>query len=444
MQIIPLFIRRRISSRPNLIKIVDNIGWLFFDKILRMGVGLIVGVWIARYLGPEQFGLLSFATAFVGLFSAIAGLGLKSIVVRDIVRAPAANEEILGTAAMLLFIGGMLAYGLLLATIFWLRPDDALAKALVAILGSIMLFNASEVVVYWFESQVLSKYIVWVKNGSFLVFAAIKVVLIINNAPLIAFAWAIMAEALVVALIMLGMHEPRLRQLSITLVRAKGLMADSWPLLLSGAVLMVQARIDQIMLGQMVGDYEVAQYSVALRIVEAAGVSSMILHSTFAPSIIAAKKGSNAIYLGKLAFLYKLNMLVAVLIALPIAIFSYPIIRLLFGSDYLAASPILALMTVRLIFAHVGVPRSIYLLNENLLKYSAITMIVGTVFNIILNYFLIPEYGGMGATAASLISFAITIFLIDIFYVKTRMNAVLMLKSAISCGSLLRRKSWIL
>ena len=88
MNLIPAFVHRRIAHRPNLVKIVDNIGWLFFDKILRMGVGLFVGVWIARYLGPEQFGLLSFAIAFVGLFGAIATLGLQGIVVRDIVRDP--------------------------------------------------------------------------------------------------------------------------------------------------------------------------------------------------------------------------------------------------------------------------------------------------------------------------------------------------------------------
>jgi O-antigen/teichoic acid export membrane protein len=447
LNLTPAFIRRRIEHRPNLLKIVDNIGWLFFDKILRMGVGLVVGVWIARYLGPEQFGLLSFATAFVGLFGAIAGLGLRDVVVRDIVRDPSSKEETLGTAAVLQFIGSLIAYGLILGMIFWLRPDDALAKALVAILGSMMLFKASEVVVYWFESQVQSKYTVWVQNGSFLVFAAIKVGLILNNAPLIAFAWATIAEALMVALllgVMLGLRGPRLHHLRITLERAKSLLKNSWPVLLSGMVLMVQARIDQIMLGQMVGDSEVAQYSVALRLVETAAVGSMLLHSTFSPSIIEAKRNSENLYFNRLSAFYKLNMLVAILIAVPIALFSYPIIHILFGSEYGPAVPILALMTLRLIFAHVGVPRGIYLLNENLLKYSAFTMAIGTIVNILLNYLLIPSYGGIGATVASLISFSVTIFFIDIVYKKTRENARLMFKSSFSFVSLFRRGSWVL
>lgn len=412
-----------------------------------MGVGLIVGVWVARYLGPEQFGLLSFATAFVGLFGAIAGLGLHSIVVRDIVRDPDGKEATLGTAAVLQFFGGLLAYALILVVIFWLRPDDTLAKFLVAILGSVMLFKASEVAVCWFESQVLSKYTVWVQNGTFLVFAAIKVVLILQNAPLLAFAWAIMAQALIVAvlmLVMLGLRGPRLRQLRVTLARVKGLLADSWPLMLSGMVLMVQARIDQIMLGQMVGDVEVGYYSAALRIIEAAAVSAMILHSTFLPSIIAAKKISEKDYLIKLEAFYKLNALVAITIALPLAIFSPWIIKTLFGEAYAPAALIMSLMTLRIFLAHIGVPRGIYLLNENLLKYSAATMILGTILNIVLNYYLIPMYLGIGATIASLISFFVTIFTVDWFYSKTKTNARLIIKSILTCGSILRKKSWAL
>jgi O-antigen/teichoic acid export membrane protein len=447
MRFLPAFIRRRIEHRPNLLKIIDNIGWLFFDQVLRMGVGLLVGVWVARYLGPQQFGLFSFATAFIGLFGAVAGLGLQSIVVRDIVRDRTCKGEILGTAFVLQFIGGLLAYVLILGAIFLMRPDDTLAKWLVAILGSIMLFKFSEVASYWFESQVLSKYTVWVQNSSFLLFSIVKIALIYYHAPLLAFAWATFAEALVVALLMILIFDrtgEKVRLLSFSLMRAKKIFLDSWPALLTGMVLMIQARIDQIMLGQIIGDLEVAKYSVALRIVETGGVSAMILYSTFAPSIINAKSQSVQVYRNKLAAFYKLNMLIGLLIAIPISIFSHPIINLLFGAEYIASAPVLSLMSARLILGHLGVARSIYLMNENLLKYSAFTMIIGATLNVFLNYLIIPAYGALGAAATSLVSFVVTIFIIDIFYVKTRDNSFLILKSAVLCGSVLRRRSWLL
>lgn len=443
VRFLPDFIKRRILNRPNLVKILDNIGWLFFDKILRMGVGLIVGVWVARYLGPEQFGVFNFALAFVGLFGAIAGLGFQSIVVRDLVRDPFGKEETLGTAAALQFLGGLIAYGLILVAIFWLRPEDTLVKIIVAILGSTVLFKTSEVAVYWFESQVLSKYTVWVQNGVFLVFAVIKVILILKNAQTIAFAWITTAEALVVALLMFGMlslRGPRVRQLRTTIARAKSLLIESWPLLLSGMVLMVQSRIDQIMLGQMVGDVEVGYYSAALRVVELAAISASILQSTFLPAMINAKKESKKSYLSKLEDIYKINALVSILIAVPLVIFSPLIVDILFGEAYYSAILLIRLMALRIFFAHIGMARGIFLLNEGLLKYSAITMIIGTVVNVVLNILLIPIYMGPGATIASLISFFVTIFVVDFYCIKTKANTKLMLRSILMCFSILRRR----
>jgi len=202
LKFVPQSVQEYISQHPQFSKILENIGWLFFDKILRMGLGLLIGVWTARYLGPEQFGLLNFAIAFTWLFGAISTLGLPEIVVRDLVREPDTKLETLGTTAALLFLGGVLTYFLILITIFWIRPEDMLAKVIVAILGSVVLFKASEIAIYWFESQVTSKYTVWVQNGSFLIFAGIKVLLILSGTPLIAFAWAMLAEAMIAAIML--------------------------------------------------------------------------------------------------------------------------------------------------------------------------------------------------------------------------------------------------
>lgn len=443
MKLIPAFIHRRLVHRPNLVKIVKNIGWLFVDSILRMGVGLVIGVWVARYLGPQQFGLLSFALAFTSLFAAIAGLGLQGIVVRDIVNNPGGACETLGTAAVLLLIGGFSSYLLILTGIAYLRPDDTLTRSIIVIMGSIMLLKANEVVLYWFESKVQSKYTVWVQTSVFLVFAAIKVVLILQQAPLMAFVGAMLAEAVVVAFILIGVMNKyglSLAKLRFSAERAKSLFKDSWPLMLSGMFLMVQARIDQIMLGQMVGDTEVGYYSAALRIIETAAVTTVILNSSFAPSILSSKKISEKLYWDRLEDFYKLNVIVAIAVAAPIAIFSPWIIRVLFGQAYTPAALIMSVMTIRLFFSHIGIPRGIYLLNENLLKFSALTMVAGVAVNITLNFLLIPIYQGVGATIASLVSFFVTIFAVDMFYSKTRKNAVLMVRSIFTSITLFRKK----
>ena len=432
MKLIPRFIHRRIAHRPSLVKIVDNIGWLFFDKILRMGVGLIVSVWIARYLGPEQFGLLNFATAFVGLFGAIAGLGLHSIVVRDIVRDPDGKEATLGTAAVLQFFGGLLAYALILVVIFWLRPDDTLAKFLVAILGSVMLFKASEVAVCWFESQVLSKYIVWVQNGTFLVFAAIKVVLILQNAPLLAFAWAMMAEALVVAvlmLVMLGLRGPRLRQLRVTLARVQGLLADSWPLMLSGIAVVVYMKIDQIMLGQMVGDEAVGIYSAAVRISEVWYFIPMAIVASVFPAILQAKKRSEEEYYRRLQHSYDFVVFITASCAIPLWIFSDLIILLLFGNVYLDSAQIFSIYIWNTVLVGMGIARGKWLITENLQKLGFLYIGVSMLVNVIGNFLLIPQHGGIGAAYVTLFSTLTATIIAPAFLKKTRISSLMLLKS---------------
>jgi PST family polysaccharide transporter len=419
VRFLPDFIKRRILNRPNLVKILDNIGWLFFDKILRMGVGLIVGVWVARYLGPEQFGMFNFATAFVGMFGAIAGLGLHGVVVRDLVREPSSKEEILGSAAALQLVGGFVAYGLILATIFWLRPDDALAKTIVAILGSMMLLKASEVAVCWFESQVLSKFTVWVQNGTFLVFASIKVLLILKGAPLVAFAWATMAEGVAVALMMLivlGVRGPRARHLRVTVARSKSLLVDSWPLLLSGVAMMVYMKIDQIMLGQMVGDEGVGIYSAAVRISEVWYFIPGAVMATLFPTLAKLHfEGSTELSL-RWVQAYKWMFWLSFFVAANISVFANTVVNTLFGTDYSMAAPVLIVHVWAGVNVAVGSVWSKWLLLENRLEIGFFGHLLGGIINVLFNIVLIPYYGTLGAAWATLLSYWISALIVYSLY----------------------------
>lgn len=416
MNLIPAFVRRRIAHRPNLVRIVDNISWLFLDNILRMGAGLIVGVWIARYLGPEHFGLLNYATAFVGLFGAIAALGLQGIVVRDIVRDPEAAPLTLGSAAVLQLVGGLAAYLLTLGTIAHLRPDDALARTVVTILGATMLFKASEIAVYWFESRVQSKYTVWVQNGVFLVLTAIKVGLILLQAPLTAFVWAMVAEAALVGLILMAVmsqlgHGPT--RLKATVVRAKTLLKDSWPLVLSAIAVSVYMKIDQIMLGQMIGDEAVGVYSAAVRVSEVWYFIPMAIAASVFPTILEAKNRSEALYLARLQKLYDLMVTISVVVALPMTFLATPIIGLLFGDAYVGAGPILAIHIWASVFVFLGVASGQWFLAENRQVLGLQRTALGAIANIGLNFWLIPFYGVLGAAIATVVAQAVVSFLFD-------------------------------
>jgi PST family polysaccharide transporter len=231
-----------LQSSNRLRGIVANIGWLFADRILRMGVGLLVGVWVARYLGVQQFGVFNYATAFVALFSTLSTLGLDAIVVRSIVREPEKRTEILGTAFWLKLFGGLAALVLAVSSIILVRHDDQLTISLVAILSSVGIFQAFDTIDLWFQSQVQSKYTVIAKNTAFVITALVKVALISFNAPLIAFAWAGLGEVslgaigLIVCYRVRG-YSPWLWPWSLPL--AKTLLKESYPLILSGLTIAI-------------------------------------------------------------------------------------------------------------------------------------------------------------------------------------------------------------
>jgi O-antigen/teichoic acid export membrane protein len=423
LKFIPSGLRARIEHRPHLLKAMSNTGWLFGDQILRMAVGLLVGVWIARYLGPEQFGLLNYAMAFVALFGAIASLGLNGIVVRDLVKMPEDANTILGTAFLLQFVGGFLAFGLVLFAIGFARPDDSLSKLMVAVLGFVMVFKSTEVVKYWFESQVKSKYTVWIENGAFLLFAAVKVALILGEASLMAFVWAAFAEGVLVAAGLLGIYAWRggkLNNWRPHFIRAKILLKDSWPLILSGLAVMVYMRIDQIMLGQMLGDEAVGIYSAALRISEVwYFIPTAIVASVF-PSIIEAKKQSESLYYQRLQKLYDLVVFLALAVAVPMTFLSKWLIGLFFGDNYWEAGDVLALHIWTGLFVSMGVASSRWYLIENLQMLAFTRTLIGAFVNILANLLLIPKFGVQGAAIGTLLSQAAAAYLFDFLHPKTR------------------------
>lgn len=421
-------ISQKLSPRHR--QIASNTGWLLVDRIVRTGIGLFIGVWMARYLGPEQFGLYNYAIAFVSLFIALATLGLDRIVVRDIVREPSCKNEILGTTFVLKFIGGVLALFLSVGAIFLLRPDDSLSLWLVGITAAGTIFQAFDTVDLWFQSQVQSKYAVYAKSTAFLLITLVRVTLLRTQAFLTAFAWAGLAEIAsggVCLAIVYRMNGYLFQSWKVSLPRAKSLLNDSWPLILSGFAIYVQARIDQVMLGEMIGDLEVGRYSAAMRLIEAFGFIPIIIQNSIAPYVTEAKAQSETAYYTILLNIYRLMFILFLITSVPIFLFSRQLVILSFGSEYEGSAILLSLFSIRLFFTNFGVAKSLFITNENLFKYSLITATIGALVNITFNYLLIPIYASVGAIWATIISFTVTIFFVDLFYYRVRKNLWLML-----------------
>jgi PST family polysaccharide transporter len=417
---------------PELRKIISNIGWLFADRVLRMGVGLIVTAWVARYLGPQQFGLFNYAGAFVSLFGVLATLGLDQIVVRDMVRDPSCKDETLGTAFVLKLSGGILTILVTTGTIFLLRPDDQLTHWLVGITAAGTIFDAFNTIDFWFQLQVKSKYTVIAKNTAFILVTLIRITLLQMQAPLIAFAWALLAENALGAVGLAIAYKVKGQSLlawRASLLRAKTLLKESWPLLLSGLAIMVYLRIDQIMLGQLADDKAVGIYSAATRISELWYYIPIAIVTSVTPSIVEAKKVSETLYYNKLQKLFNIMAVLAYMIALPMTFLSKYIVVIIFGQNYVASGGVLSIHIWAALFVFFGWSKGIWIVAEGLTMFSLLATTSGAVINILLNFWLLPIYRETGAAIATVISYALVDYFICMIYPPTQKIAWVMTKA---------------
>lgn len=416
---LPASLRNRVEHRSNLLAILSNTGWLFADKVLRMGVGLFVGVWVARYLGPEQFGLWNFSIAFSAMFGPFAALGLDGIVVRNLVKTPEHQRELLGTAFTLKLIGAVVALIFALIAIALTHNGEQLTLWLVALSATGFIFQSLNVIDFYFQAKVQSKFTVYAANTAFILITIVKVVLLISAAPLIAFAWAGLGEVALTSLFLLfayKMNHNNFREWSYDSSVARELLKESWPLMFAGVAVSIYMRIDQVMLGAMLGQREVGLYSVALRLSEIWYVIPAIIVASVTPAISNAHTYSYDLYKLRLQQLFNNLVKIAYLVAIPMTLLANWLINLLYGESYSNAGAILAVHIWSAVFVFLGFASTPWTLNEKTMKISLYVTVLGASINILMNIYLIPRYGGVGAAVATALSQCLCVWVSNYFF----------------------------
>lgn len=441
LRFVPPFVRRRLAARGYLQRVIGNAGWLLGERALRMLVGFLVGVWIARYLGVQQYGLLNYAAAFVGVLAFLSSPGVEPLAVRDMVRDPDSRDGTLGTLLALRLAGGLVLAVAAAAGIFLFRPDDTVAATLVILISLAQLLAAFDAIDCWFQAKVASRYAVIAKASAFLVATVARIILIIAEAPLSAFAWAIFGEAILFALGMLAAYRlsgPRFTAWRASLTRARGLLAEGWPLIASAVFAAIYLRIDQVMLGEMAGFAEVGNYAVAVRMVEVLYVVPAVIAASVFPAIIKSKELGGPLYESRIQSLYDAMLWLAVGLAAPLSILAPLLVRWLFGEAFEAAGPVLSLLAWMPLWVFLNAARQKWLFAENALVAGMAVEGAACALNVLGNLLLIPRYGGIGAAAASLLALAGATLVIAPFSRPIRQSLIMFLAAATAPVRVLR------
>lgn len=428
-----------MSNQSGFKKYLSNTSWLFAQKILSIVVGLFITVWMARYLGPEQFGTLNYAISFVALFGVLSSLGLNTLATRELLNHPEDSGYIMGTSFMLSFVGALIVLPIAVFSVSIVRPDSELILIMVLIISATFFFSSLNVIKYWFESHVQAKYTSIVEGVLVFVVAFIKGVLIYTEAPLVAFAWVILAQSVLLAIGFVIIYLKQSNKFStwkVSFKKAKYMLKEAYPLILTGAVFVFFTRIDQVMLGNMVGDEAVGIYAVAVRLSESWIFIPGIIATSFFPAMLNARKNNYALYLQRTQHLLNIMALLGVVVAIATTFLALPFINLIFGVHYSESALILIIHIWSMVFYSISIISSRYFLSEGLQLYSLRRAVIGLILNIVLNYFLIPLYGALGAAIATVISQLVAVWLLNSISSKTRKMFFMQTKALFLLGSI--------
>ncbi len=410
-----LRIQLPFSSTPTLRAFFANLGWLVADKLSRLFVALFVGAWVARYLGPERYGVLAYGLTFVSMFQAVSLLGLDNLVVRDISATPEQAHRFLGTSLRLRLISASVAYVSLGTAVAVLHRGDPTTAAVILLLGLSLFFQTSDVIDLWFQSQLQSRRTVVAKMLSYLTTAALKVLLISMGAGLTAFA---AANAVDTGLAAIGLF------FSYRLFRtserwhwdagtARELLRQSWPLLLSSLPVLLYMRVSVFFLRESSGNAQVGIYMVGATLSEMWYFLPLTMASSIAP-IISRKRAQGGDAYKQVLFKVSAGMWgFSLFVAAFNALSARFVVGTLYGHQYSNSAGIFAIHALTFIPVCLGVIQSIWLINEGRSKLALYQAVAGAVVALCLNLVLTPRFGAYGAAIATVASQFVQAFFVN-------------------------------
>ena len=408
-----------------------NTGWLIFDKIFHMALSLVVTAMVTRYLGVEQYGLLSYGLAFIDIFTIICKLGIDGIIVNELIKNRDRTGEILGSTTFLRLLSSFLSMILTYIFVKLLNPNDHTILVITCIQSVSLIFVAFDTLNYYWQSRLESKYTAIAQSISYPLVCLLRLLFIWLKKDVTWFAWATVLDVFLIALIMLFFykreHLPRYK-LSISMM--KYLLQHSYHFIPVNLLVTIYTQMDKLMIKGMSDSIQVGLYSAAMLVANLWIFIPNALIDSGRPIIMAMKSEKNED--GYVDRLRKLNMgvlWISILAGVFFTIFGRVVIYIVNGKAFLAAVPVLWVLIWSRMFSLMGTTRSIWMLCEGMEKYIKYFVALGAFINVVLNWMLIPILGAVGAAIATLVTEVLSSFVATGIVPKTRPYFKILLRS---------------
>lgn len=410
----------------NKYKVLKNAYWIIGIQFVKALLSLIISMFTARFLGPSNFGLINYAASIVTFVSPIMYLGINNILVKEIIQFPEKEGETLGTALIMSLLSSLFCIlGIFTFTSLMNRTERE--TIIVCSLYSILLvFQSLEMIAYWFQAKLKSKYPSIVALIAYAVVSIYKIFLLVTKHSIRWFAISNALDYMIISLTLLVIYYfIGLQRLSFSFKTARRLFKIGKYYVLSNLMITVFSQTDRIMLKLMIGDLSTGFYSAAVTCAGMTGFVFSAIIDSFRPMIFDYKKTDETNYEKSIVSLYSLIIYLSILQSVVFTIFAPIIISILYGSAYTTAIPILQIIVWYCTFSYLGGSRDIWILAENKQRYLLTINAVGAVMNVVLNYFLIPLLDACGAAIASVITQLFINYIFVLIYKPTRKNGIL-------------------
>jgi O-antigen/teichoic acid export membrane protein len=413
---------KNLKNNQGFMKYFKNTSILLIEKMFRLTILALVTIWIAKYLGPEDFGIYSYILSIVSIFLAFTTLGFDSILIKFFVLYKNKKQTILFTSFYLRLLFSSFLITVLLVLFFLVEQENSIFYYIV-IASFATIFQSFWVLDFFFQSQILGRYVALANITTVLVSSAIKIIFIFLHKPLIYFIYMYIFDFGLLSFLLAYFYFIVYKKIDFKLLNKRIgviLLNRSWPLILSSISVILYMKMDQIMIQNMLGSYELGIYSAAIKIIEIWYFIPIIVSSSIFPMILNFKKISFEQYCIKLGKIFSLLFYISLIIILITIVLSPYIIDILFGVQFEQSAQVLIFYSWTCIFVFIGTAGNLWYITENLQLLSLFRSIIGLMINIILNLVLIPKYNLYGAAISTLISQIMVTYVLDFFSKKTR------------------------
>lgn len=386
-------------------KVAKNATWIIACRIIQAVFALVINMLTARYLGPSNYGIITYAASLVAFVLPIMQLGLSNILVQEVVHNPEREGKTIGTSMFLSLCSSICCIVGVTTFAFIANHDEPVTIIVCLLYSFILIFQALDLMQYWFQAKYLSKYTSIVSLCAYLVVSAYKIYLLVSHKSVY---WFAISNAFDYALISISIiviyHKLGGQKLSFSKELGKEMFSRSKHYILASMMVTVFAQTDKIMIKLMIDEAATGFYGAA---VACAGMTSFVFTAiidSFRPSIFEGQRISEDVFEHRLTILYSIIIYVSLLQSVVMTALAGIIIRILYGDAYLPAVGALQIVVWYTTFSYMGAVRNIWILANNLQNYLWKINLIGALANIVINAILIPVIGIYGAAIASLIT----------------------------------------